>query len=242
MTNCARSTGISASAVPLRKADDTFHHVVDTGDFPVPSIGADARVAVDFESIRDAVPPLVVTIDDQLRAQRGTGFDGVAALLGVALDWPTGAAGIAAVDPDDLVGATIAWSRLAEPEVRAVLDTLFLPGDQLQDAGQGSSLEVEGRAHRLALRPLPIVDSKVLILPWQLKASQQVYVVYLAQSRLPYPAASLRKPTTDTITRQRDQPKGQGRPSDRSDRPSIAPAEISRYAVSDALVAKGAKG
>jgi len=173
------------------------------GEQAAPRVGVHTRVAADFRSIRQAVPQSLVVVDDQLRALWGTGFDAVAAVLGTAADWPTGADGLAAVDRDELVGEAVAWSRLPEQEVNAALDTLLLTGDALRVAGDRSYLEVERRAHRMALRPLPLVDGRVWILPWQITAAQQLYGSYLAQARLPYPAASLPGPTIHAMTEHR---------------------------------------
>ncbi|MEV7267795.1 hypothetical protein AB0N38_29960 [Micromonospora aurantiaca] len=173
------------------------------GEQAAPQVGVHTRVATDFRSIREALPPTLAIVDDQLKALWGTGFDAVAAVFGTTADWHTGADGLAVVDREKLVGEVVAWSRLPEQEVKAALETLLLTGDALRVAGDRSYLEIEQRAQRVALRPLPLVDGRVWILPWQITAAQQLYGDYLAHARLPYPATSLLGPTVDAMTEHR---------------------------------------
>ncbi len=46
--------------------------------------------------------------------------------------------------------------------------------------------EVERLSHRLRVRPFPVIDGKLWIMPWAAEATQELYVVYFEDSRLPY--------------------------------------------------------
>ncbi|WP_422733916.1 hypothetical protein ACN26Y_28765 [Micromonospora sp. WMMD558] len=162
-----------------------------------------SRVPNDYRPLRDALEPSLQAVDDHLTTFWGTGLNGIAAILGVAADWPTTTDGIAATDPDNLIAEVVAWSHLPESEIRAALDVLTLTPDHLPVAGDSTYLEVERRSHRLALRPLPIVDGQVWILPWVLIASQQLYGAYLDSSRLPHPAQSLPAQVVNAMTEHR---------------------------------------
>lgn len=194
-----RDTQIARAA--QAPADDVETQVESTAEqSPFKSMG---RVPNQYHPLRDALEPSLQTVDDHLAAFWGTGLDGIAAVLGVATDWPTDADGIAEAEPDQLVAEAIAWSQRPESEIRAALDLLTLAPEHLAHPGDRTYLEVERRADRLALRPLPMVRGRIWILPWLIGASQQLYGGYLASARLPHPARSLPAQATDAMTEHR---------------------------------------
>lgn len=178
---------------------------------PLPADGGAARspfrdnirVPVDYRRIRDVLPPSLLAVDDHLTADRGAGMNGVTAVLGVAADWETSDDGIAVVAVADLITAAVSWSGLPEDQIRAALDTLTLTADLLPAMRNREYLDVERREYRLPLRPLPVVDQHVWILPWAVHTTQHLHAVYLDSGRLPYPAAAVSERTTNAVIEHR---------------------------------------
>jgi hypothetical protein len=146
------------------------------------------REPVPFRPLHTFAEPSLVRVDTLLARNWGTGLDGIAAVLGTAVDWPTDDDGIAAVKTEDLVRNAAEWSKLPYAEILAALHLLQIDADELRRYGARRFLDVERRAHRLATRPLPAVDGQILVMPWLINAAQQLHNSYLVAARLPQPA------------------------------------------------------
>jgi hypothetical protein len=159
------------------------------------------RVEGNFRSVRGSLPDLLAGVDEGLRERWGTGFDGFNAVLGVAVDWPTGPTGICEIHRGELVEAVVDWAGHAvdRPEAEAAIERLSLVGDQLQEAGPLRFLDIEKREHRMALRPLVRVNGMLLLMPWRLFQTRQLLVAYLNQARLPYHRSHLPAESIDDL-------------------------------------------
>jgi len=153
------------------------------------------RVASEFRPVASLdPPPHLLAADRELRASLGTGFDGLRAVLGTATGWPVCETGVAAADRESLASEAADWSRLPRPEIDAAV-TLLCLDPQGATSTVGRYWEVERRADRLRMRPFPVIDGELWIMPWLAQATQELIVGYFADSRLPYPeaAAALRR-------------------------------------------------
>ncbi|ODB75069.1 hypothetical protein DLJ60_09000 [Micromonospora chalcea] len=173
---------IPADSQPAGAVDDHQDH--DSGLLTNTPSGH--RYQVPFTAIHGRLPVKLQRVDNRLRDHWGTGLDGMRAVLGVAVDWATDASGVHAVSRADLVDAVAQWSELSAAQIEAAVDLLTLSGDHLREAGPLRFLDIERRAHRLALRPLVYVDGQLLILPWRLLDTQRLFNAYLHRSRLPF--------------------------------------------------------
>jgi hypothetical protein len=143
-----------------------------------------------FTSFREVADAGLVQADDLLRASSGTTLDAIRAVLHVACDWPA-FDGFSQVEQTALASEAAAWSGLPATEIDAALHLLRLTGEDLASLDVATIADLEDRAHRLALRPLPMVDDQLLIAPWLAHNALRVYATYLGDSRLPYPRQTL---------------------------------------------------
>ncbi|MFD6666686.1 hypothetical protein ACFWDK_30550 [Micromonospora chalcea] len=163
------------------------------------------RYEVPFNPIHGRLPVKLQRVDDRLRDHWGTGLDGMRAVLGVAVDWATDASGVHAVSRVELIDAAAQWSELSVAQIEAAVDLLTLSGDHLREAGPLRFLDIERRAHRLALRPLVDVDGQLLILPWRLLDTQRLFDAYLHRSRLPFAHRDLPPGVADMMSAYRQE-------------------------------------
>lgn len=154
------------------------------------SIGEANQSPMPFTSLREVADAGLVQADHQFRVSFGTSLDAIRAVLHVACDWPV-SDGFSQVEPSELAAETAAWSGLPATEIDAAIRILQLTREDLAPMDGAMIADVEGRAHRLALRPLPLVDGHLLIAPWLAHTALRVYATYLGESRLPYPRESL---------------------------------------------------
>jgi hypothetical protein len=154
-------------------------------------IDATSRSPMSFTPLRSVADTKLLHVDELLRDASGTGLDAVRAVLNVARDWPVGESGFEPVEPGEMAAQVVAWSGLPAAEVAAAIAALQLTGEDLASLRGEEVAELEGRAHRLALRPLPVVDGQLLIVPWLAHAALGVHISYLSDSRLPYPREKL---------------------------------------------------
>lgn len=145
-----------------------------------------------------AFTPLAASADDQLleadrllRDEWGTGLDGIRAVLSTLRSWPTGEDRFSRVERNSLEAEIVAWSGLGADVVHAAVETLLLRGDDLRNLNPADFVEVERRAHRIGLRPLPAVDGKVLVVPWLAEATAEILLSYLGDGRLPHPTKNI---------------------------------------------------
>lgn len=141
-----------------------------------------------FQPLHTFAEPSLLQVDTLLASTVGTGLDGIAAVLGTAVDWPTDDDGVAMVEVDDLLRETTAWSDVPRTQIEAALRLLQIDTEELRSYGARRFLDVERRTHRLATRPLVAVDGQILLMPWLIYAAQQLHNSYLVTARLPQPA------------------------------------------------------
>jgi hypothetical protein len=145
-----------------------------------------ARAFREFEPIASLDPPsYLLSTDALMRDTLGTGLDGIRAVLGTAVDWPTAQTGIAVADAGQLAHEAEEWSGLLRSEIDAAVTLLSLDPQTLPGPVH-RYWEVERLSHRLRVRPFPVIDGKLWIMPWAAEATQELFLVYFHDSRLPY--------------------------------------------------------
>ncbi|MFI6112850.1 hypothetical protein [Kitasatospora sp. NPDC051164] len=160
------------------------------------------RVRVNFTTPRLPAGSQLAAADQLLQQHWGFGFAALGAVLATAADWQTGTDGIAAVTAEDLVHETATWSALPERELAAAVDRLRLHSANAAPAGPHAYTEVERRI-RPVTHPLIEHGGRLLLLPWLLHTSQELYAAYLHEGRLPHP--DLPRPVGDALRRHRQQ-------------------------------------
>ncbi|MEU4244220.1 hypothetical protein [Actinoplanes sp. NPDC026619] len=192
---------IAVAATDPWTIDDLAHQASQEGSrFPHPG---QQRDRVPFQQLATFAEPSLLQADALLARGWGTGLDGLAAVLGTAADWPTDENGIAAVNPDDLTGEATDWSTLPDTQIRAALHLLQIDPVELQQGGARRFLNVEQRSHRLLTRPLPMIDGRILVMPWLIHAALQLHNNYLAAARLPHPVNVLPPGVADAMNKHR---------------------------------------
>ncbi|MEU7171454.1 MULTISPECIES: hypothetical protein [Micromonospora] len=161
------------------------------------------RDRVPFERLATFAEPSLLKADALLACGWGTGLDGLAAVLGTAADWPTDGDGIATVNPGDLIREAADWSALPDVQIRAALQLLQIDPVELQQGGARRFLNVEQRSHRLLARPLPMIDGRILVIPWLIHTALELHNSYLAAARLPHPANVLPPGVSDAMIKHR---------------------------------------
>ncbi len=137
--------------------------------------GHPERTFREFEPIASFDPPAhLLATDTLMRENLGTGLDGIRAVLGTAVDWPTDETGIAVIDPEHLAQEAQEWSGLPQAEVDAAVVLLSFDPQSLPEPVH-RYWEVERLTHRLSVRPFPVIGSKLLIMPWAAEATQELY-------------------------------------------------------------------
>jgi hypothetical protein len=145
------------------------------------------RTVQSFPRLADAenAPKRLLVADQKMRETCGTGIDGLNAVLGAAVVWKTADDHVTLVPREKLRSAALEWSQLPEAEIDAALSRLVLDPEALRRDGV-AYWEQERRRHRLAIAPLPLVGQDLLVIPWQIFATQGVYVGYWEDGRLPW--------------------------------------------------------
>ncbi|WP_042169391.1 hypothetical protein [Streptomyces sp. NBRC 110035] len=163
---------------------------------------ARTRARVEFTAPRLPAGSQIAVADQLLCQHWSFGFDALGAVLATAADWPTGADGIAAVTAEDLIDEAAAWSALPDDELAAAVDRLRLHSANAAPSGAHAYTEVERRI-RPTTHPLIEHGGRLLLLPWLLHTSQELYAAYLDEGRLPHP--DLPRPVGDALRRYRQQ-------------------------------------
>jgi hypothetical protein len=176
----------------------------EPGDRQRMPIDVTARSPQPFTPFQNTADEILRQAHDGLRGATGTGLDAIRAVLHTAQAWPVDDDGLARVEPGALVADATAWSRLPDTEVIAALGTLTIDREILEPLGAEQVADLEDRADRLPLRPLPVVNGVVLIGPWIAHAALTVYVTYLMDSRLP-PLRALPQHLLNLMQRRRQQ-------------------------------------
>ncbi|MBV9025442.1 MAG: hypothetical protein JO362_17000, partial [Streptomycetaceae bacterium] len=172
-------------------------------DLPAPLPGGPQtqRLPTAFTALRLPRGSSLARADQELRQACGFGFDALVAVLGTALDWPTGPEGYAVTTPDELAREAAAWSHLPEAETRAAIDPLTLDSGNASDDREHRYTEVERRA-RLTTHPLVSARrGELLIIPWVIHIAQEVYESAFQDGRLPH--RDLLLPARDALAKHR---------------------------------------
>ncbi|MFF4829388.1 hypothetical protein ACFY20_42095 [Streptomyces sp. NPDC001312] len=160
---------------------------ITLAELPAPPHGVPQpqRTPDDFTALRLLPGSPLARADHELRQAWGFGFDALTAVLGTAVDWPTGHEGHAVITPEKLAREAATWAQLPEPETRAAIGRLTLDRSNADDPREHRYTEVERRA-RLATHPLVFArPGDLLILPWVIHTAQEVYEAAFQDGRLP---------------------------------------------------------
>jgi hypothetical protein len=144
-----------------------------------------------FTLLADFADPRLVEADVLLRDTLGTGIDGIRAVLNAATDWPVGKDGFARADRAQLAEEAAQRSGLPPADIQAAIDSLVLHGQDLRPLEGARIAELETRGYRLGIRPLSVIDEKIVVMPWLAHTTLDIYVAYIADRRFPYPHADL---------------------------------------------------
>jgi hypothetical protein len=147
------------------------------------------------------LPKHLMSTDALMRAHLGTGLDGLRAVLGTAVDWNPDAE-VAVTRPESLAQAAGEWSGLPRAEIDAAVTLLSLDGRNLHDEAS-RYWEVERRSYRLRTRPFPGIGGKIWIMPWAAAATQELFLTYFQDSRLPYADPALPPAAATAMQRHR---------------------------------------
>lgn len=144
------------------------------------------RMANAFVSLASLdVPKSLLEADRIMLRHCGTGIDGIQAALGTAITWTSGGDRVVSVLRSELRDAAQIWSSLPEEEIEAALDRLVLDPTRLREE-RVLYWEQDRRRNRLATKPLIMLNDRLLIIPWQIYATQSVYMRYALEGRLPW--------------------------------------------------------
>jgi hypothetical protein len=163
--------------------------------------------STDFVRLSDVdVPGTLLAADTILRQQLGTGIDGIRAVLGTAVTWTPGSDDVTEISSAELRDAAIAWSHLPPEQVDAALSLLTLTPGHLLEEGI-PYWELERRTYRLATRPLICAgDSRLVLVPRLIEASQGIYVTSVFNGRLPWPPTAVPRSVSDAFNNFRKTP------------------------------------
>ncbi len=114
------------------------------------------------------------------------------------MSWTSGDDHVALVSREELRDEAQAWSSLPVAELEAALDRLILDPAKLRKEGVTYS-EQDRRRHRLASRPLVLFNGQLILIPWQIRASQGIYLRYLLEGRLPWRPADVPDPVRNAF-------------------------------------------
>ncbi len=150
------------------------------------------------------VPGSLLTADQVMKETLGTSIDGLRAVLGTAVSWTPGADDVTEVARGELREAAITWSGLSASEIEAALEILILTPDQLREEGM-PYWELERRSYRLATRPLVcLAGERLILIPRLIAVTQEIYVGYLLNGRLPWPPSPALRKATDAFNNYRN--------------------------------------
>jgi len=136
------------------------------------------------------VPGSLVSADRVMLKECGTGFGGISAVLGTAVSWTSGSDRVVLSSRSELRDQAKDWSSLPVTQISAALDRLILDPEDLRKEGL-LYWEQDRRRNRLTSRPLILFNDQLILMPWQIHASQGVYLRYLMEGRLPWHPADI---------------------------------------------------
>jgi hypothetical protein len=143
------------------------------------------------------LPPELLPIDGAMRVAYGCGLVAIFACLADARTWPvTTDIPISRTTGTALANYVAEFWPIPAEELLAAIDVLTLRRSDLlteQDSkGRLEHWKMESRAFRLATRPfVPVSEDELLLMPWRIGMSREVYLSYYSDGRLPWPEASM---------------------------------------------------
>jgi hypothetical protein len=166
--------------------------------------GSESRGADSFRLLASTgFPPSLLRADRVLLDAVGTGLDGLTAVLGTALDLRGGDDRVSIVPKNELVAEAREWSGLPTTIVEAAIKLLTLSGPLLKSEVT-PFWEQEARRYRLTTSPIVgLAADNLLILPWRIRASQEVFRMYLADGSIPWQRSHLPAQVDDAFKRYR---------------------------------------
>jgi hypothetical protein len=162
--------------------------------------GQSTHQPAEFERLGDisGIPPRLLEADALLRAGCGTGIDGLHAVLGTAVTWNRDDDHVQLVPPEELRRAAAEWSQLPLSEIDAGMERLTLDPQHLGAEGLSYAAQ-ERRHHRIAIRPLPLDNGRLVLMPWRIFAAQGTYAGYMDDGRLPWHPADIPSDVTNAF-------------------------------------------
>jgi hypothetical protein len=184
----------------LDREPDDENELPPTHEWPNDEAGGPSE----FVPIEKAdMPKRLYDADLILKAHLGTGLNGMIAIMGTAVNWHGRDDDVRKVAPAELLREAHVWSNLPISEVSAALDNLLLKRSRMP-RGELEYWKVEGRSYRLSIRPLiELEDGQILLVPWLIHTAQSVYLAYLLDGRMPWPASELPPAIVDAFVRYR---------------------------------------
>ncbi|HCG02985.1 MAG TPA: hypothetical protein DEV93_20880 [Chloroflexi bacterium] len=165
--------------------------------------GGETRGHSEFVPIEQAdMPKSFYNADHLLKVHLGMGINGLIAIMGTAVNWHGRDDKVRKVARADLLREAQAWSGLPVSEIGAALDRLLLK--RSLSRGELEYWKLEGRSYRLSIRPLiELDDGGILLVPWLIHTAQTVYLAYLLDGRVPWPASELSPAIVNAFVRYR---------------------------------------
>ncbi|WP_406263292.1 hypothetical protein OIA45_45525 (plasmid) [Streptomyces chartreusis] len=146
-----------------------------------------SRTPLAFARLNPPPGSTLARADHELAARWGAGLDALAAVLATAADWPTGPDGTATASSEELAREAAAWCQLPASQIQSATEHLTLtPDNAVATHDHHAYTEVERRI-RLTTHPLIAHNGGILIAPWLVHTSQQLYAAALADGRLHRP-------------------------------------------------------
>jgi hypothetical protein len=199
-------------AVPLLSTTEPASTIPDNVQFDAQAYNRAARahqlrrrdsfnehdnISVRLGSVRDLMVSTFISINsielpgsllkaDQIMKQEcGTGLDGIRAVLAVAETYVANDDRVAQIEESELRDEAVGWSSLSREHIEAAL-TFLTFNRELVGPILTKYVDVERRRLRLTTRPLIQMSDALLLIPWQIHASQNVYFRYLLEGRIPW--------------------------------------------------------
>jgi hypothetical protein len=155
------------------------------------------------------LPPEYQPIDRALRSAQGFGLTSLFSVLGELRAWPvTDESPFAVTTVDAMVDFVEEYFPIPKVELRAAIGALTLRAtallDEEESRNQMEHWKLEGRSHRLQVRPLVALDyDTVLLMPRQVGHALDIYMNYYRDGRLPWPEETMDRNLVKALNRYR---------------------------------------
>jgi hypothetical protein len=141
--------------------------------------------------------------DGFLKDHFGFGLNALSALMGTAVNWKDPDDEVRIVRKTELADQAVEWSTVPTAEILAAIKGLTLAKKVLRKE-RFEYWELEARGYRLAIRPLiEISEHEVLLIPWLIHRCQDVFMIYMSDGRIPWPANELTEKVRNAFNRYR---------------------------------------